>query len=109
MRLSILVLLVGMIALGCASQPAQTDDRAAGREMGGGKMPSVEEIANRANVVYGQSLEQGRSKEDAVQEVIRFLKSQESVDDAKVMGSDSVRVYFKDGNDLLLMLGKNRL
>lgn len=72
-------------------------------------MLSVEEIANQASALYDQSLEQGGSKEDAIKEVVHFLKSQGNVSDAKATGSDSVRVYFKDGNDLLLLLGKNRL
>lgn len=108
MRLYVAIL-IGIVSLACASQSAQTDTRTTDYEAGAGKMLSVEEIANRASVVYGQSLDQGRSKADAVQDVIGFLKSQGTVSDAKAMGSDSVRVYFRDGNDLLLLLGKNRL
>jgi hypothetical protein len=109
MRLYVLVILIGVVSLACAFQSAQTDTRAISRETGGTKLLGVEEIASRASSLYNQSLEQGRSKEDAVRDVVRFLKSQGCVTDAEVMGSDSVRVYFKDGNDLLLLLGKNRL
>jgi hypothetical protein len=104
MRLSVLVMLVGILSLACASQSAQTGTSTIGGETGG-----VEEIANRASILYDQSIEQGRTKEDAVQGVVGFLKSQGTVRDAKATGSNSVRVYFKDGNDLLLLLGKNRL
>jgi hypothetical protein len=110
MRLSILLLMVGFTALACASQlPATTDSSQTSPGDGSVKTMSVEELSNRAQVMFNQSVKDGRSREDAVQEVAAFLKSQPNVSDVRVTGSDTIRVFFRDGNDILLLLGQDRL
>lgn len=73
------------------------------------KSMTIEEIAKKANVIYGDQLRAGENKEMAVKKVVEFLQSRKNVKEVKVIGSQTLRVFFTDGNDLLMMLGKDRI
>ncbi|MBI5896608.1 MAG: hypothetical protein HZB24_11605 [Desulfobacterales bacterium] len=70
---------------------------------------SVEEMTVEAQARYRRAVEAGWSKDRAVEEVARFLRDQKNVATVKVLGPDSVRVVFTDGNDLVMFLSKGRL
>lgn len=103
----VLVMLMGLMILACASQAPATDTSSA--QNTGGKVYSIEELSNQAQVLYNQSLKGKCSKEEAVQSVVKFLRAQTNVKDLRVTGTDTVRVFFKDGDDIILMLGRDRL
>jgi len=70
---------------------------------------SVEEVAKQAQSKYSEALEKKLSKEEALNEAVKFLKEQKNIKEVKILGSDSVMIYFTDGNELVIMLGKERL
>jgi hypothetical protein len=78
-----------------------------GNDAGGGKM-TVEEMTEGANAAYDRALQEGQPRESAVIAAAEVFRSQESVASASVLGPDSLRVVFKDGNDLVVTLEKGR-
>jgi hypothetical protein len=70
---------------------------------------SVEEIAKKVQAKYSEAMEKKLTKEEALNEAVKFLNQQKNIKEVKVLGSDSVMVYFTDGNELMIMLGKERL
>ncbi|MGB8953541.1 MAG: hypothetical protein WCC06_12860 [Candidatus Aminicenantales bacterium] len=70
---------------------------------------TVEEITREAHALFEKAIDEKIAKEKAVEKVIEFLKRQNNVKEVKVTGSDSVHVFFTDGNDLLIMLGRGRI
>ncbi len=73
------------------------------------KIMTPEELTHDASARFNRARAEGAKKEEAVKRVVEFLKAQRNVKDVKVTGSDTLRVFFTDGNDLLLMLGRDRL
>ncbi len=96
-RYLILILIICLGTLGCQE-----------KEMGLNDM-TIEQISSEANTKYAEAIENGVTKEKAMDTVIDFLKEQKNVKEIKVTGSDTIRIFFTDGNDLLLFLGKNRM
>lgn len=92
---------------GCMSKDRTGNERPA--VMASDSQMSVEEMAGEAHARYRRAVEEGRSKDQAVEEVARFLRAQKNVAGVKVLGPDSVRVVFTDGNDLVMFLSKGRL
>jgi len=70
---------------------------------------SVEEIAKQVQAKYSEALEKKLTKEEALNEAVKFLNQQKNIKEVKVLGSDSVMVYFTDGNELMILLGKDRI
>lgn len=73
-----------------------------------GKTMTVEEIARQAESVYEQALKEGASKEKALVRVMEFVRAQEIVDSVSIAGPKTLKVIFKDGNDLYMLLGRDR-
>ncbi|MDD8020432.1 MAG: hypothetical protein PHU81_04490 [Acidobacteriota bacterium] len=69
----------------------------------------VEEIARQVQAKYSEAMEKKLPKEEALNEAVKFLKQQKNIKEVKILGSDSVMVYFTDGNELMIMLGKDRI
>jgi hypothetical protein len=69
---------------------------------------TVEEMSQEAEAMYQRSFAEGRSKDLAVLEAADYLRRQKNVAEVKVLGSDSLRVIFTDGNDLVMLLGRGR-
>jgi L-lysine 2,3-aminomutase len=59
--------------------------------------------------MFDEAVRAGLAREAARDRVVEFLKAQKNVKEVRITGSDSLRVFFADGNDLLMMLGKERL
>jgi hypothetical protein len=101
----IVLFLPGVLLLsGCYSQHCSSAQRPSYH----GNM-TVEEIAKEANALYGSLIQDGEPKEKAMGKMVEYLKAQKNVKDVKVTGSETVRVFFTDGSDLLLMLGRDRM
>jgi hypothetical protein len=79
----------------------------AGSEMNG-KTMTVEEIARHAESVYEQALKDGAPKQQALERVMEFVRAQEIVDTVSIAGPNTLKVIFKDGNDLYMLLGRER-
>jgi hypothetical protein len=73
-----------------------------------GKNMTVEEIARKAESVYEQALKEGVPKEKALERSMEFVRAQEIVDSVSIAGPNTLKVIFKDGNDLYMLLGRNR-
>jgi hypothetical protein len=59
--------------------------------------------------MFDEAVRAGLAREAARDRVVEFLKGQRNVKEVRITGSDTLRVFFTDGNDLLMMLGKERL
>lgn len=70
---------------------------------------TVEEMSHQVQVKYAEAIGLGLSKEKARDRVVAFLQSLKNIKVVKATGSDTLQVIFTDGNELLLMLGKDRL
>ena len=70
---------------------------------------TVEEIVREAHTRYDAARQEGKTAEQAVQATVEFLKAQSKVKETQVTGSDTVRVTFTTGQQLLLMLGRERM
>jgi len=70
---------------------------------------TIEQIAAEANTKYSMAIENNIPEEKAMDTVVDFLKKQKNVKDIQITGKDTIRIFFTDGNDLLLLLGKNRM
>ena len=73
-----------------------------------GKTMTVEEIARQGESVYEQALKEGSPKEKAMERVMEFVKAQKIVDSVSIAGPNTLKVIFKDGNDLYMLLGRDR-
>lgn len=73
------------------------------------KLMTVEEMIHEAHAIYQGALKDGKSKEQAVNKAAEFLRAQKNVSLVVVTGSDTIKVIFTDGNDLLILLGRERL
>jgi len=80
-----------------------------GGDGAGGGQPAVEEMTKGANEAYGRALDEGQPKESAVIAAAEVFRNQEGVVSATVLGPDSLRIVFKDGSDLVVVLGKERM
>jgi hypothetical protein len=99
--LSVMVL----ISLNCCLTRSNNQQKVSGDE----KIMTIEEMAKKANVMYGDQLKAGETKEIAMKKVVEFLQSQKNVKEVNVTGSQTLHVFFTDGNDLLMMLGEERM
>lgn len=110
MKSFILAAILALAIGGCTSQlPGTAADSQQDMAKEGVKTLSVGDLSERAQTMYGQALKAGRSKQDAALEVATFLMSQPNVRNAQITGSDTVRVFFENGDDIVLLLGKDRL
>jgi hypothetical protein len=71
---------------------------------------SPEALTAKAEEKFAENLASlGGDRSAATEKTASYLRGLKEVREATVRGSDSILVIFKDGNELLLMLGKNRL
>ena len=92
-----LILIIFLAALGCQKKQMELNAM------------TIEQIAAEANTKYAAAIKNSSQKEKAMDIAVDFLKQQKNVKDIQVTGSDTVRIFFTDGNDLLLLLGKDRM
>ena len=83
--------------------------QAAGKPMVNDQPMTVEVMTREAYTIYQRALKDGKSKEQAVNKTAEFLRAQKNVSLVIVTGSDTIKVIFTDGNDLLMLLGRERL
>jgi hypothetical protein len=100
-----LILTVNPIA-GCAAKSTLTAQPGFQEEKQ--SMP-VEQLVEKAGTLYNDYLEKGLTPKNAVMKVSDYLKSDQNIKEATVTGSNSIKVLFKDGNDLLILLGQSRM
>lgn len=70
---------------------------------------TVESLIKEAHARYDAAIKEGKTKENAAQIVVGFLKSQKIVKEIKVASSDTIRVIFIDKEEVVLLLGRDRL
>ena len=85
------------------------DTQTTGKPMMNDKPMTVEEMTREAHSLYQSALKDSKSKEQAVNKAAEFLRAQKNVSLVIVTGSDTIKVIFTDGNDLLMFLGRERL
>ncbi len=100
-----LILMLNPIA-GCAVESNLTAQPGIQKEK---QNMSVEQLVAKAETLYNGYLEKGLTPEDAAKKVSDYLKSQQNIKEATLTGSSSIKVLFKDGNDLLILLGQKRM
>ncbi|MDI6781973.1 MAG: hypothetical protein QME49_07730 [bacterium] len=92
-----LILIIFLIIIGCQKKQMELNTM------------TIEQIATEANTQYAAAIKNSMTREKAMDTVVDFLKEQKNVKDVNVTGSGTVRIFFTDGNDLLLLLGKDRM
>jgi cell division protein FtsI/penicillin-binding protein 2 len=92
-----LILIICIVILGCQAKQMELNTM------------TIEQIAAEANNRYAMAIKNSMDKEKAMDTVVDFLKEQKNVKDIQITGKDTVRIFFTDGNDLLLLLGKDRM
>jgi CRISPR/Cas system-associated protein endoribonuclease Cas2 len=114
-----LCVVIGLFSVGCTVKrhvmeyPPKTETeknkKTIDMHMTNDKLMTVEEIAREAYTIYERVLKDGNSKEQAVNKVGEFLRAQKNISLVVITGSDTIKVIFTDGNDLLMLLGRERL
>ncbi|ARM31152.1 hypothetical protein [Prosthecochloris sp. HL-130-GSB] len=99
--------LVGMflfIVAGCASVSAT------GSDCGPDEQPTPEVLVEQAEIKYGQYLAANAGdRAVATEQTAEYLRGVQGVKEVTVRGSDTLFLIMDDGNELLLMLGQDRL
>ncbi len=103
-RLSFLSLaIVLLVASACSAGSGTGEESAAGNL-------SPETVARKAESNFGEFLDaQGGDRQAATERTAAYLKTLQGVKEVRVRGSDSLLVIMADGNELVLLLGRNRL
>jgi hypothetical protein len=103
--LACVVLLAGCTGGTAKAVPGEGDAAVSSPE----RLLTVEEMTREAEQRYEQAITLGLPGAQAVEEAASFLRRQKNVAVVKVLNNDSLRVVFTDGNDLFMLLGKDRM
>jgi hypothetical protein len=103
-RLSSLSLaIVLLIASACSAGSGTQGESATGHL-------SPETVARKAESSFREFLDaQGGDRTAATERTAAYLKTLQGVKEVRVRGSDSLLVIMADGNELMLLLGRDRL
>ncbi|MGA7827411.1 MAG: hypothetical protein WCA04_07120 [Geobacteraceae bacterium] len=97
----------GLFLLLAAACAVESDKVSAGTSL---EQKSPEVLVAKAEAKYAEYLQaNGGDRMAATQKTAVYLRSLSSVKEVTVRGSDSLFLIMRDGNELLLMLGRKRL
>jgi hypothetical protein len=97
----------GLFLLAAAACAAEPEKMAAGKSQ---EQVSPDVLVAQAEAKYAEYLKvHGGDRMMATEKTAAYLRSLSGVKEVTVRGSDSLFVILRDGNELLLMLGRNRL
>ncbi|MDD2335227.1 MAG: hypothetical protein PHD01_01465 [Geobacteraceae bacterium] len=98
---------LGLFLLMAAACAAESDNMSAGTSR---EQLSPQVLVEQAEAKYAEYLQaNGGDRMAATEKTAVYLRSLSSVKEVTVRGSDSLFLIMRDGNELLLMLGRNRL
>ncbi|MBN2514433.1 MAG: hypothetical protein JXC33_00200 [Deltaproteobacteria bacterium] len=93
-----------LIATACTAESGKMDPGTFQEQI------SPEALVAEAEVKYAEYLaSHGGDRRVATEKTAAYLRNLPGVKEITVRGSDSLLVILRDGNELLLMLGRNRL
>ncbi len=92
------------IATACAAVPGSGDGTRSNEQL------TPESLVEQADTKYGEYLTASNGdRAAATEKTAAYLRELPGVNEVTVRGSDNLFVIMGDGNELLLMLGKDRL
>jgi outer membrane protein assembly factor BamD (BamD/ComL family) len=103
----IVIILIFLLVFQCITTCSQKTQKRG--ETKSEKELTVENLIKEAHAKYDDAIKEGKTKENAVQVVFGFLKSQKNVKEIKATSSDTLRVIFTNNEEVVLFLGRSRL